>query len=120
MILKKELGIYKGNSRLTFENLKANNYDLGSAFLNIEASKDLKSFNLNFDVIKESSKIIELSGNFGVEEEFFPLDMKLITTNFDISPFSKIGKNVISNFDGLFNSDILISGSSEKTAPVRA
>ena len=113
LILKKELGIYKGNSRLTFENLKANNYDLGSAVLNIEASKDLKSFNLNFDVIKESSKIIELSGNFGVEEEFFPLDMKLTTTNFDISPFSKIGKNVISNFDGLFNSDILISGSSE-------
>ena len=113
LILKKELGIYKGNSRLTFENLKANNYDLGSAVLNIEASKDLKSFNLNFDVIKESSKIIELSGNFGVEEEFFPLDMKLTTTNFDISPFSKIGKNVISNFDGLFNSDILISGSSK-------
>ena len=38
--------------------------------------------------------------------------MILKSKNFDISPFSKLGKNVISDFQGLFNSSILISGTS--------
>ena len=33
--------------------------------------------------------------------------------NFNIMPFSKIGDNVITNFKGYFNSDILISGNSK-------
>ncbi|MGY8946034.1 MAG: translocation/assembly module TamB domain-containing protein [Flavobacteriales bacterium] len=111
--LNKENNLYKGNSELRVDDLKANDHDLGVANLNIEASKDLKSFNLSFNILKDSFEILDLNGNFSLEEEFIPLNMKLVTNNFDISPFSKIGKNVISSFEGLFNSSVSISGTSK-------
>jgi hypothetical protein len=111
--LNKENELYKGESNITINELKANEEDLGIANLKIEASKDLKSFNLTFKVIKDTFENLNLNGNFSLEEEFIPIEMKLVTKDFDISPFSKIGKNVISDFEGLFNSSVFISGSSK-------
>ena len=111
-LIKKD-DLYKGTSSLKIDNLRANNNSLGSANLEINASNDLKSFIMSFDIIKQSQKTLALEGNFSIEEDFYPLDMKLNMKNFAIMPFSKIGDNVITNFDGLFNSDISISGNSK-------
>ena len=111
--LNKENKLYKGVSNITINELHANKEDLGIANLNIEASKDLKSFNLSFKVIKDSFENLNLNGNFSLEEESIPLKMKLVTKDFDISPFSKIGENVISDFEGLFSSSVFISGTSK-------
>ena len=110
--LNKEKDVYNGKSELTINDLKVNNQDLGLANLDIKASKDLKSFNLSFEILKNSFQNLSLNGKFNIEEEFIPLKMILKSKNFDISPFSKLGKNVISDFQGLFNSSILISGTS--------
>ena len=111
--LNKEKDVYNGKSELTINDLKVNNQDLGLANLDIKASKDLKSFNLSFEILKNSFQNLSLNGKFNIEEEFIPLKMILKSKNFDISPFSKLGKNVISDFQGLFNSSILISGTSK-------
>ena len=103
---------YMGSSSLKIDGLKANNSLLGSANLNINASKDLKSFVMSFDIVNESEKILDLNGNFSIEKDFYPIDMELTMSNFDIMPFSKIGDNVITDFKGFFNSKILISGNS--------
>ena len=103
---------YMGSSSLKIDGLKANNSLLGSANLNINASKDLKSFVMSFDIANESEKILNLNGNFSIEKDFYPIDMELTMSNFDIMPFSKIGDNVITDFKGFFNSKILISGNS--------
>ena len=110
--LNKEKDVYNGKSELTINDLKVNNQDLGLANLDIKASKDLKSFNLSFEILKNSFQNLSLNGKFNIEEGFIPLEMILKSENFDISPFSKLGKNVISDFQGLFNSSILISGTS--------
>jgi len=110
-LIKKD-DLYQGTSSLKIDNLRANNNSLGTANLKINASNDLKSFVMSFDVIKEYKKTFGLEGNFSIEEDFYPLDLKLSMKNFAIKPFSKIGGNVITNFDGLFDSDILISGNS--------
>ena len=55
---------------------------------------------------------MNLFGSFAIEEDYFPLDMILTTQDFNISPFSKIGKNVINDFEGFFNSEIIIRGNS--------
>ncbi len=111
-LIKKD-DLYKGTSSLKMDDLRANNNSLGSANLEINASNDLKSFVMSFDIINNSQKTLGLEGNFSIEEDFYPLDMKLNMRNFPIMPFSKIGDNVITNFNGFFNSDILISGNSK-------
>ena len=111
--LNKEKDVYNGKSELTINDLKVNNQDLGIANLDIKASEDLKSFNLSFEILKNSFQNLSLNGKFNIEEGFIPLEMILKSENFDISPFSKLGKNVISDFQGLFNSSILISGTSK-------
>ena len=121
--LIKKNDLYKGTSSLKIDDLRADNNSLGSANLEINASNDLKSFVMSFDIIKDSQKTLGLEGNFSIEEDFYPLDMKLNMRNFAIMPFSKIGDNVITNFDGLFNSDISISGNSNTpnfTGEIRA
>ena len=110
-LIKKD-DIYKGASSIKIGDLRANNHSLGSADLEINASSDLKSFVMSFDIIKDFEKTLTLKGNFSIEEDFYPLDMKLNMKNFEIMPFSKIGDNVITNFNGLFNSNIYISGNS--------
>ena len=104
---------YNGNSSLKLENLKANSNSLGTANLNINASNDLKSFVMSFNIANEFEKTFDLNGNFSIDEKFYPIEMELNMNNFDIMPFSKIGDNVITNFKGFFNSKILISGNSE-------
>jgi len=111
-LIKKD-DLYKGSSSLKIDDLRANNNSLGSANLQINASNDLKSFVMSFDIINDSQRTLGLEGNFSIEEDFYPLEMKLNMRNFAIMPFSKIGDNVITNFDGLFNSDISITGNSK-------
>ena len=105
--------IYQGNSALKLENLRANNFLLGTANLNINASNDLKSFLMSFEINDTFQKTLDLNGSFSIEENFYPIQMELVMNNFDIQPFSKIGDNVLTNFKGFFNSKISISGNSE-------
>ena len=104
---------YKGSSLLKIDDFKANDNLLGSANLNINASDDLKSFVMSFDIINGSKKTLDLKGKFSIEEAYYPLDMELIMDDFNIMPFSKLGDNVITNFKGYFDSKILISGNSD-------
>ena len=108
--LIKNEDIYDGQSNLILNDLKANSHSLGDATLKINASDDLKSFVMNFNLEKESIKTLIINGNFGIEEGFFPLNLNLNMYKFDIMPFSKIGDNVITDFEGSFNSSISISG----------
>ena len=111
--LIKNKDVYKGNSSLKLENLKANSHLLGSANLNINASNDLKSFIMSFNIKNQFEKTLDLNGSFSIEENFYPIDMELNMNNFDIMPFSKLGDNTITDFKGFFNSKILISGNSK-------
>ena len=104
---------YKGTSSLKIENIRANNNLIGSGNLNINASNDLKSFMMSFDIVDNSQKILDLNGKFSIEQDYYPLEMKLKMKDFAIKPFSKLGDNVITNFKGFFNSEILISGNSK-------
>ena len=108
--LIKKGDLYEGKSNLILNDLSANSNYLGDAKLKIDASEDLKSFVMYFDIEKEKNKILTLNGNFGIEKDFFPLDLQLNMNDFSIMPFSKIGDNVITNFKGKFDSSIRISG----------
>ncbi len=112
--LIKNDGAYEGTSSLKIDDLKANYKSIGKALLKINASKDLKSFVMNFIVNNDLNETLSLKGNFGIEKDFYPLDLNLKMKNFDINPFSKIGDNVITDFRGYFNSDVIISGNSSE------
>lgn len=108
--LKKSDGLYLGSSDVKIDSFSANGSILGNANLSINNSKNLDSYNLDFSIKNNNQNIFDLSGIFKIEDDDFPLDFKLTTRDFNISPFSAIGENVLQNFEGNFNSDINIGG----------
>ena len=64
--------------------------------------------------MKENNITLDLRGKFEIEDSDFPIDLDLKSENFDISPFSAIGEDVLKNIEGLFNSNIQISGTLKK------
>lgn len=107
---------FNGESNLVISGLKSNNELIGDASLNFKASENLKKINIDFFVINDFEKKLNLFGDFSIEENYYPLNLTLTSNNFKISPFSNLIKNSISNFEGEFNSEIKITGNS--TNPV--
>ena len=105
--------VYSGDSSLTISNLESNSQILGDAILKLSASEDSSEIEMDFKITNNNKELLNLFGNFSVEDDYYPLDLTLETNNFEINPFSKIGKNVISNFEGVFNSNINISGNTK-------
>ena len=99
-----------GESSLIISNLKSNNQLIGDAKLNLTASEDLKKIDLDFFIIDNNEKKLNISGDFLIEKDYYPLNLTLKLNNFKISPFSKLIKNSISDFEGVFNSEIKITG----------
>ena len=61
-------------------------------------------------MLENNEEKLKISGDFLIEEDSYPLNLTLKSKNFKISPFSKLIKNSISDFEGVFNSEIKISG----------
>ena len=101
---------FDGESSLIISNLKSNNQLIGDAKLNLNPSKDLKKIDLSFFIVENNEEKLKISGDFLIEEDSYPLNLTLKSKNFKISPFSKLIKNSISDFEGVFNSEIKISG----------
>ena len=76
-------------------NLKSNNQLIGDAKLNLTASEDLKKIDLDFFIIDNNEKKLNISGDFLIEKDYYPLNLTLKSNNFKISPFSKLIKNSI-------------------------
>ena len=83
---------------------------MGNAFLKINPSNKLDNYNLSFKINDSIYDIFKLEGNFEIASNDFPIDFKLITEKFKLKPFSAIGKNVLQDFNGYFNSNILLGG----------
>ena len=77
-------------------------------FLKIYPSNKLDNYNLLFNINDSSYDIFKLEGNFEIASNDFPIDLELKTEKFKLNPFSAIGENVLQNFQGYFNSNILI------------
>ncbi|MBL6649646.1 MAG: translocation/assembly module TamB [Flavobacteriaceae bacterium] len=110
--ISKNYNKYSGKSTLKLDNITVNNINIGKAVIELDTSNDSKEIELDLSLIKKSEKKLGLKGSFSIEDEFYPLNLNLSTYNFDISPFSAIGKNVINDFQGYFNSNIDIMGNS--------
>jgi len=108
--LNKKDQIYQGNSNLSIKNFSANGDVLGNALLKINPSNKLDNYNLLFNINDSIYDIFKLEGNFEIASNDFPIDFKLKTEKFKLKPFSAIGKNVLQDFKGYFNSNILIGG----------
>ena len=64
--------------------------------------RDSSQIELDFKINDNQKEKLNLFGSFAIEEDYFPLDMILTTQDFNISPFSKIGKNKLF-YDVIYN-----------------
>ena len=114
IILNKINETYFGSSSLMINKFSGNNILIGNVNLNIKSNKGLDYYEMNMNVVKENNITLDLRGKFEIEDSDFPIDLDLKSKNFDISPFSAIGEDVLKNIEGLFNSNIQISGTLKK------
>ena len=61
----------------------------------------LQKIDLSFFILENNEEKLKISGDFLIEEDSYPLNLTLKSKNFKISPFSKLIKNSISDFEGL-------------------
>ena len=102
--------IYSGNSNLEIKNFSADGNILGNAFLEIIPSAKLDNYKLLFKINDSGNDILKLDGDFEISEKDFPINFKLTTQKFGLKPFSAIGKNVLQDFEGYFDSEVYLSG----------
>ena len=61
---------FKGESNLVISGLKSNNELIGDASLNLRASDDLKKINIEFYIINDLEKKLNLFGDLSIEDEY--------------------------------------------------
>ena len=83
-VIIKKGDLYEGKSNLTLKDLSANSNNLGDATLKIDASKDLKSFVMDFDILNNPIYWPWISA---YDLGFLPISIILL------SPFSGITAN---------------------------
>ncbi len=108
---KQKNAIYQPTSALNIDSLHVNNIKLGSLNLDIIGDNDFKQFAINSSLENENLKSFLANGNFLVANKKTILDLDLKFNSFNLSPFSPIGGNVISNIRGFISGNTKMSGS---------
>ncbi len=108
---KQKNAIYQPTSALKVDSLYINNIKLGSLNLDIIGDNDFKKFAINSSLENENFKSFLASGNFLIANKKTILDLDLKFNSFNLSPFSPIGGNIISNIRGYISGDTKASGS---------
>ena len=103
-------GAYYPNTSLTIEDLTINDQMLGVLNLDVMGNRDLSFYNVNTTLRNEGLESLSAIGEIVVEGDYPEIDLEVDLKNFDLSAFSPLGKDVISNIRGLVSGDADVTG----------
>lgn len=100
---------------LNIKKLKVNNKTLGDFKANIIGDDKFKKFNVDAHLENDLTDSFTTTGTFEIlDNKTTNLDLEVRFNGFDISPFSPMGKNVMTNIRGNINGATTITGNIEK------
>ncbi|MGI0106503.1 translocation/assembly module TamB domain-containing protein [Salinimicrobium sp. WS361] len=104
-------GAYYPNTSLTIKDLSVNDQMLGVLNLDVMGNRDLSFYNINTTLRNEGLESLSAIGEIVVEGDSPEIDLEVDLKNFDLSAFSPLGKDVISNIRGKVSGDADVTGS---------
>ncbi|MGB5170638.1 MAG: translocation/assembly module TamB domain-containing protein [Eudoraea sp.] len=108
-LLQKD-NIYLPVCNLDIAKFGINGIDLGNLTIGIVGNKDLTEFSVNSQIRENGLEKFGVFGKFTNVEEVPKADLVASFSNFNLEPFSPLGKDVISNIRGSLNGSAQITG----------
>ncbi len=108
-VLQKD-NIYLPVCNLDISQFGINGVDLGNLTIGIVGNKDLSEFSVNSQIKENGLETFGVFGKVTTTDEIPKADLVASFSNFDLSPFSPLGEDVISNIRGDLNGNAKIMG----------
>ncbi|WP_235982806.1 translocation/assembly module TamB domain-containing protein [Kordia aestuariivivens] len=108
--IKQINGGYVPKSNLGIESLEVNDKLLGDLTLNISGDDRLEKFDVNTKLVSETIESLVAIGTIDVSGDINTIDVDATIDKFDISPFSALGEDVITDIRGLISGKAKIVG----------
>lgn len=108
--LLQQKGAYYPNTSLTIRDLVINDTFLGNLNLDVMGNKDLSFYNVNTTLRNKGMESLSAIGEIVVDRNASEIDLDVKLRNFDMSAFSPIGGEVITNIRGLVSGNADVTG----------
>lgn len=103
-------GNYFPSSKLYIADFMVNEFGLGDLDVDIIGNKDLSKFSVDASLINKNLASLKLNGDASFTEKESNLELKVDLQDFNLSPFSPLGEDVISDIRGYVSGSARISG----------
>ncbi len=111
LYIRKKGKAYYPSSQIVVSDLSMNKVELGELQLKITGNSDLTRYNINSSLINNNFRSFEAIGVLEVIPNNPQIDMDISFQEFNLSAFSPLGGEVISNIRGFMNGKAKVSGS---------
>jgi hypothetical protein len=108
-VLQKD-NIYLPVCNLDISDFGINEIDLGHLTIGIVGNRDLTEFSVNSQIKENGLEKFGVFGKVTRNEQIPQADLVATFSNFNLEPFSPLGKDIISNIRGLLNGNAQIKG----------
>lgn len=104
-------GTYIPESKVTIDDFKVNNIDLGSFKANIIGNESLTNYKVNISLKDDVNETLLVIGEIDVAREKSTLNLDFNLNNFNLDPLNPFGEGVITNIRGDVTGKVKVTGS---------
>ncbi|WP_242135192.1 translocation/assembly module TamB domain-containing protein [Aestuariivivens marinum] len=105
---------YLPESKIIIDNLKVNDFLLGSFEANIDGKESLTNYNVDISIKDDKTKSFSAKGDINVIGKRSNIDLKLDFNKFNLIPLNPLLQDVLSNIRGLVSGTSNIKGDLKK------
>ncbi|MGB0973501.1 MAG: translocation/assembly module TamB domain-containing protein [Flavobacteriaceae bacterium] len=109
-ILLQQKGIYKPSAGLTISDFNINDHLLGDFTVNVEGNDEFNNYKIRSNIINDNLQSFSANGSLDVSPNVPQLKLDLALEKFDLSFFSSLGEDVISNIRGFASGNATLFG----------
>ena len=106
--------VYLPKSSLTVDNLKVNDFNLGSFKAAIQGNQSLTNYDINISLKEDANESLSVMGTLDVSGDNSNLDLDISFNDFILDPLNPFGADVITNIRGEISGHTSLSGQLEK------
>ena len=106
--------VYLPKSSLTVDNLKVNDFNLGSFKAAIQGNQSLTNYDINISLKEDANESLSVMGTLDVSGDNSNLDLDISFNDFILDPLNPFGADVITNIRGEISGYTSLSGQLEK------
>jgi len=108
--LLKKNGAYLPESNISIDTFTVNNIALGNLNLNIEGNESLTDYDINAQLVNDGLESLKAKGMINVDQESPYIDMDVQLNKLNLSAFSPMGGEVLSNIRGFASGGARVVG----------